>query len=318
MIRMNGHNGTNAQAVGVVVAVNAEADPNVSTHTSIMNAENSQATTAHMTYMPKQTVMDKYNARVDQTGSLVCVGLDSDLRHLPQRFLSEPMPQLAFNRWVIEQTHRYVSAYKMNIAFYEAQGDQGLRELKMTVDYLCEVHPDILTICDAKRGDIGSTNEGYVAAIFDWLGFDAVTLHPYLGGDALQPFFDRADKGCIVLCRTSNPGSGELQNLTVDGRPFWEIVAEKTRDRWNVNGNCMLVMGATYPEEIRQVRAIVGDMTLLVPGIGAQGGNLEQTVRFGLNSGGRGLIINSSRGVIFADDPAIAVRQLYDVINSYR
>lgn len=270
------------------------------------------------TYVTNQTVIQKYNARADQTGSLVCVGLDSDLQHLPARFLNGPTPQFTFNRWIIDQTHRYVSAYKPNIAFYEARGDQGLHELKLTVDYLREHHPDILTICDAKRGDIGSTNEGYVTAIFDWLGFDAVTLHAYLGGDALQPFFDRADKGCIVLCRTSNPGSGELQNLTVDGRPFWEIVAEKTRDRWNTNGNCMLVMGATYPEEIRQVRAIVGDMTLLVPGIGAQGGNLEQTIRFGLNNDGRGLIINSSRGVIFADDPALAVRQLYDVINSYR
>ncbi|MBC8170602.1 MAG: orotidine-5'-phosphate decarboxylase [Anaerolineae bacterium] len=266
----------------------------------------------------QSSVIAKLNERVNAVDSLVCVGLDSDLVRLPERFTREPQPQFAFNRWIIEQTHAYVSVYKPNIAFYEARGDAGLHELKLTMDYLQEYHPDIVTICDAKRGDIGSTNEGYVTAIFDWLGFDAVTLHPYLGGEALQPFLNRVDKGCIILCRTSNPGAGELQNLTVDGKPFWEIIAEKTRDRWNEHGNCMLVMGATYPEEIRRARTMIGDMPLLVPGIGAQGGNLEQTVRFGQDSARRGLMINSSRGVIFADDPAGAVRQLRDVINDYR
>jgi orotidine-5'-phosphate decarboxylase len=265
-----------------------------------------------------RTAIAKYNDRVDAAGSLVCVGLDSDHERLPDRFLRESQPQFTFNQWIIEQTHHYVSAYKPNIAFYEARGEEGLRELKLTVDYLRENHPDILTICDAKRGDIGTTNAGYVSGIFDWYGFDAVTLHPYLGGEALQPFLDRADKACIILCRTSNSGSGELQNLTFDGRAFWEIVAEKTRDRWNRNGNCMLVMGATYPEEIKRVRTIVPEMPLLVPGIGAQGGNLEQTVRFGLDSHGRGIIINSSRGIIFTDDPGASARQLRDVINQYR
>lgn len=263
-------------------------------------------------------VITKLNERVSAVDSLVCLGLDSDLARLPERFKREAHPQFAFNRWIIDQTHPYVSVVKPNIAFYEARGDAGMYELKLTVEYLQQNHPDILTICDAKRGDIGSTNEGYVTAIFDWFGFDAVTLQPYLGGEALQPFLSRADKGCIILCRTSNPGAGELQTLTVDGKPFWEIVAEKTRDRWNEHGNCMLVMGATYPEEIRRVRSMVGDMPLLVPGIGAQGGNLEQTVRFGVDSSKRGLMINSSRGVIFADDPAGAVRQLRDVINEYR
>lgn len=265
-----------------------------------------------------KNAIEKYNARVDSAASLVCVGLDSDYERLPEHFLQDSYPQFAFNRWIIEQTHLYVSAYKPNIAFYEARGETGLHELKLTMDYLRQNHPDVLTICDAKRGDIGTTNAGYVAAIFDWYGFDAITLHPYLGGEALQPFFDRADKGCIILCRTSNPGSGELQNLTFDGRAFWEIIAEKTRDRWNRNGNCMLVMGATYPEEIKRVRSIVQDMPLLVPGIGAQGGNLEQTVRFGVDSSGRGLIINSSRGIIFTDNPAASARQMRDVINQYR
>lgn len=262
--------------------------------------------------------IDKFQTRARQAGSLVCVGLDTDYDRLPDRFVKDPYPQFAFNRWIIEQTHHYVAAYKPNMAFYEARGDVGLLELKMTVDYLRDQYPDILTICDAKRADIGTTNIGYVRSIFDWLGFDAVTLHPYLGGEALEPFLNRADKGCIILCRTSNPGSGELQSLAVDGKPFWEYIAEKTRDRWNRNNNCMLVMGATYPDEIRRVRQIVGDMLLLVPGIGAQGGNLEQTVRFGVANDGLGLIINSSRGVIFAEDPAMAAEQLRDAINGYR
>lgn len=264
------------------------------------------------------TALEKLNARIDAVESLLCIGLDSDISQIPAQFLNDAHPQFAFNRWVIDQTHEYASVYKPNMAFYEARGADGLRDLELTMEYLHSQHPAILTICDAKRGDISSTNIGYVQAIFDQLGFDAVTLNPYLGGEALQPFFDRKDKGCIILCRTSNAGSGELQTLIVDGKPFWELIAEKTRDRWNKNRNCMLVMGATFPEEIRRVRAIVGDLPLLVPGIGAQGGNLEQTVRFGMDQNKRGLMINSSRGIIFAEDPAAAARQLRDVMNDYR
>jgi orotidine-5'-phosphate decarboxylase len=264
------------------------------------------------------SVVDKYDRCVEAVDSLVCVGLDSDVERLPERFRSGPFPQFAFNRWIIEQTHPYASAYKSNTAFYEALGDAGLRALKMTVEFLQQHHPDILTICDAKRADIGSTNKGYVTAIFDWLGFDAVTLQPYLGREALQPFLEREDKGCIILCRTSNPGAGELQDVDVGRRPLWQYIAERVRDEWNAHGNCMLVVGATYPDELRAVRALVGDMTLLVPGVGAQGGDIEATVRAGLNSRGQGMIINSSRAIIYASDPAAAARQLRDEINRYR
>ncbi|MDX1992998.1 MAG: orotidine-5'-phosphate decarboxylase [bacterium] len=264
------------------------------------------------------SAVDKYNRRVDATGSLVCVGLDADYERLPIRFRQMQHPQFEFNRWIIEQTHEFTAAYKPNMAFYEARGDAGLRDLKLTLDYLHTHHHDIFTICDAKRGDIGSTNSGYVEAIFDWLGFDAVTLHPYLGQEALEPFLDRTDKASIILCRTSNSGSAELQNLEFHGKPLWMIIAERVRDFWNIGGNCMLVVGATYPEELRLVRELMGEMTLLVPGIGAQGGNVEQTVRTGLNSTGRGMIINSSRGIIFATDPARAVQELRDAINQYR
>ncbi|MBN2471051.1 MAG: orotidine-5'-phosphate decarboxylase [Anaerolineae bacterium] len=263
-------------------------------------------------------VIEKYNQRVDAVDSLLCVGLDSRLDRLPARFQNDPHPQFAFNRWIIEQTHAVTGAYKPNIAFYEARGEAGITDLALTLDFLRAHHPDILTICDAKRADIGSTNEGYVTAILDTLGFDAVTLNPYLGREALAPFLTREDKGCIILCRTSNPGAGELQDLLVDGRPLWQVVAESVRDTWNGRGNCMLVAGATYPDELAQIRSIVGDMPLLVPGIGAQGGDIAATVRAGLDSQGRGMIINSSRGIIFAEDPGAEARVLRDAINQYR
>lgn len=262
-------------------------------------------------------IVAKYDRRAVAVQSLVCVGLDSAYERLPEWFRVQDLPQFAFNRWVIEQTHPYVTAYKPNIAFYEARGEEGLSALEATVRYLREQHPDIVTICDAKRADIGSTNQGYVTAIFDRMGFDAVTLNPYLGREALAPFLARADKACIVLARTSNPGAGELQDLMVDGVPLWQVVARQVHDAWNALGNCMLVAGATYPDELRQIRATVGEMTLLVPGIGAQGGDIEATVRAGLNASRRGMIINSSRGVIFADDPAAAARDLRNAINRY-
>lgn len=263
-------------------------------------------------------IIDKLNHRIDAANSLLCVGLDSDFSRLSERFTHFEYPLFAFNRWIIEQTHPYVCAYKPNIAFYEARGVAGWRDLKLTLDYLRTQHPDILTICDAKRADIGSTNQGYVTAIFDELGFDAVTLHPYLGQEALQPFLDRQDKGCIILCRTSNPGAGELQDLTVDGQPLWQVVARRVSAQWNRHGNCMLVVGATYPEELALVRALVGEMTLLVPGIGAQGGDVARVMQAGLNAAGSGLIINSSRGIIFNDDPGQAARDLRDAINRHR
>lgn len=262
--------------------------------------------------------VEKYESRAERVKSLLCVGLDTDIERLRSPYCDERYPQFAFNKHIIDLTAPYAAAFKPNIAFYEGRGEAGLIELRMTIEYIREKHPDVLTICDAKRGDISSTNDGYVKAIFDVLGFDAVTLNPYLGGEALKPFLERKDKACIILCRTSNPGSGELQLLKVEGKPFWMFVAEKVRDRWNVNGNCMLVMGATYPDELRDVRTIVGDMTLLVPGIGTQGGSVEQTVHLGKNRFGKGLIINASRGILYADKPEDAARQLRDAINQCR
>lgn len=262
--------------------------------------------------------LNKFEARVAAVGSLLCVGLDSRLDKLPARFLDEEYPQFAFNQWIIEQTHPFVSAYKPNLAFYEARGAAGWHELALTMEHLRTSHPDIFTIADAKRADIGTTNEGYVTAIFDELGFDAITLHPYLGKEALAPFLERDDKTCIILCRTSNPGAGELQELMVNGRPMYLYLAHQITTEWNIRNNCMLVVGATAPEQLRKVREAVGEMTLLVPGIGAQGGDLAAVLAGGLNRQGQGLIINVSRDVIFADNPAGVAAYYRDTIEQYR
>ena len=245
---------------------------------------------------------------------MVCVGLDTALERLPERFAADPLPQLAFNRWIIEETLPYVAAYKPNLAFYEARGATGWTELAETMAFLASEAPEVFTVADAKRADIGSTNAGYVARLLDELGFDAVTVHPYLGREALAPFLEREDKAVIVLCRTSNPGAGELQDLTIDGVPLWEVVATRVRDTWNAKGNCMLVVGATYPAELARVRELCPDLPFLVPGVGAQGGDVEAVVAGGLDAQGGGLLINASRSIIFADDPASEARALRDQI----
>jgi orotidine-5'-phosphate decarboxylase len=260
--------------------------------------------------------MERLEARVDAADSMLCVGLDSAIDGLPARFRDLERPQLAFNRWIIEQTHPYVAAYKPNMAFYEARGAAGWEDLAETLAYLRSTQPRIFTICDAKRADIDSTNAGYVAGLLDELGFDAITLHPYLGREALRPFLERADKACIVLCRTSNSGAGELQDLAVGGAPLWEVVAQRVRDDWDASGNCMLVIGATYPAELARARELCPDMTFLVPGLGTQGGRVEDVVRAGLDRRGRGLLINASRSVIFCEDPAAEARQLRDAIRA--
>lgn len=263
-------------------------------------------------------IIDKYNQRARKINSLLCVGLDADFEKLPERFKETDHPQFEFNKWIIEETHEYAAAFKANSAFYEARGDKGIQELKKTMEYLQKDYPDIFTICDCKRADIGNTNNGYVDSFFDWFGFDAITLHPYLGKEALQPFLGRSDKGSIILCRTSNPGAGELQDLEVEGKKIWQIVAEKVSKEWNKNNNCLLVVGATYPDEMKKIRELVGDMTFLVPGIGAQGGDIKSVLKAGLNTKGLGLIINSSRGVIFSTDPQKEARKLCEDIRKYK
>ena len=255
----------------------------------------------------------KLDVAVAKNNSLVCVGLDSDWEKLPETVRTVEYPQFVFNKAIVDSTHDLVCAYKPNSAFYEYLGSEGIRQLKLTCDYIRETYPEIPIILDAKRADIGSTNKGYVSYAFDYLKVDAITLHPYLGREAIQPFLDYKDKGCIILCRTSNPGAGEFQDLmsnlstssgTRNPLPLYKYVALKVVNEWNKNGNCMLVVGATYPKELDEVRKLAGDMTFLVPGIGAQGGDVKKTVKAGLNSKKSGLIINSSRGIIFASKEA--------------
>lgn len=238
-------------------------------------------------------------------GNFVCVGLDTDYSRIPAA-LKEHTPVgdalFAFNRAIVDATHDLVCAYKPNAAFYEAQGDAGLHALQQTVRYIKQTYPHIPVILDAKRADIGSTNLGYVESAFDLLGVDAITVHPYLGQEALAPFLARKEKGIIVLAKTSNPGAGEFQDLLVGEarEPLYQVVARHVATRWNANGNCVLVVGAPYPAELKQVRAIVGDMPILIPGIGAQGGDIEATVNAGKDSRGWGMIINASRSIIYA------------------
>lgn len=265
------------------------------------------------------TFQQKLDKIVKKNNSLVCVGLDSDIRKIPVFIRNGEHPQTTFNKAIIDVTHDLVCAYKLNSAFYEARGKGGVEALKLTCDYLHDNYPIIPIILDAKRADIGSTNEGYVSFAFDYLRADAITVHPYLGQEALQHFLDRKDKGIIVLCRTSNKGAGEFQNLIVDGKPLYKLVAQKVAKNWNKNKNCTLVVGATYPKELAEVRKIVGDeMYFLVPGIGAQGGDLQATLKAGLNSKKSGLIINSSRGIIFAKNPRDEATKLRNEINNLR
>jgi orotidine-5'-phosphate decarboxylase len=246
----------------------------------------------------------------------VCVGLDSGYDQIPEKVKSSGSPEEAlfvFNRDIIDATYDLVCAYKLNAAFYEAQGDEGFHALTRTVQYIKDTHPHIPIILDAKRADIGSTNLGYVHAAFDIIGADAITVHPYLGKEALAPFLARKERGVIVLAKTSNPGAGEFQDLLVGQarEPLYQVVARSVANSWNTNGNCALVVGATYPADLRSVRSIVGDMPILIPGIGAQRGEVEATVTAGKDSRGWGMIINSSRGIIYAskgDDFAQAAR----------
>lgn len=237
----------------------------------------------------------------------VCVGLDSDIAQLPAciKKTSIAADIFTFNQAIIDATHDIVCAYKPNTAFYEAHGDAGLIVLRDTIAYIHQIAPDVPVILDAKRGDIGNTNTGYVQEAFDFLQADAITVHPYLGAESLQPFLAQKNKGIIILCRTSNPGSGEFQNLLVDGKPLYHHIAQHIAEQWNTQGNCSVVAGATYPEELAAIRTIIGDdMPILIPGIGAQGGDLQKTVLASKNSSGTGMIISASRSIIFASNGA--------------
>jgi orotidine-5'-phosphate decarboxylase len=235
---------------------------------------------------------------VATSGSLVCVGLDPDRARLPREMAGAAEPLLAFNRRVIDATADLTAAYKPQIAFYSALGKEA--ELAASIQYIRERAPHALVILDAKRNDIGNTAEAYASEAFDRYGADAVTVNPYMGEDSVRPFLARRDRGAVLLCRTSNPGARDFQDLLVDGLPLYRRVAERADRDWNENGNLMLVVGATRPAEMAELRRAHPGLWFLVPGIGAQGGDLDSILAAGLGADGGGMLISSSRGIIFA------------------
>lgn len=260
---------------------------------------------------------------VQRTCSLLCVGLDVEPDRLPAALRGMPLLDavVEFNRQIIEATVDVVACYKPNFAFYEALGPQGLEALRRT---RALIPNDVPVIGDAKRGDIDNTMRKYAQAVFDVYGFNAVTASPYLGSDALAPFLERSECGVYLLCRTSNPGSGEIADLDVGGRPLYLVIAERVQ-AWNSNGNAGLVVGATYPRELARVREVVPDLPILLPGVGAQKGALEESVAAGIDRRGAGLVVNAARQVLYAssgdDFPEAARRvalELRDRINLAR
>ena len=246
----------------------------------------------------KDFSLERLKQEIFTKKSFLCVGLDVDLSKIPPFLLKESDPIFAFNKAIIDATHPYTIAYKPNIAFYEAYGEKGWQSLRKTSDYLNEQHPHIFTIADAKRGDIGNTATMYAKAFFEDLQFDSVTVAPYMGQDSVEPFLAFEHKATILLALTSNKGAFDFQTLTTEGAPLYQQVLTRSQ-QWHNAHNLMYVVGATKAEYLADIRRIVPQSFLLVPGVGAQGGDLKDVCKYGLNDS-VGLIINASRAVIYA------------------
>lgn len=244
------------------------------------------------------TFINKLAAAWAANDSLLCVGLDPDIAKFPAQLQGQPQSIYAFCKAIIDATAGMACAFKPQIAYFAALRAED--QLEAICDYLRKTYPAIPIVLDAKRGDIGATAEQYAREAFERYGADAVTVNPYMGYDSVAPYLEWKDRGVIVLCRTSNPGGSDLQFLTADGTPIYQHVAHLVADKWNTSGQCGLVVGATFPDELAQVRRIVGDMPLLVPGIGAQGGDIQATVNAGKTANGTGMMINSSRAILYA------------------
>jgi len=246
--------------------------------------------------------LDKLASSWQRSNSLVCVGLDPEIERFPRHIAAQPSPIFQFNKAIIDATADLVCAYKPQFAHYAAYEAED--QLERTIEYIHRSYPGIPVILDSKRGDVGNTAERYAIEAFERYGADAVTVNPYLGGDSLEPFLKYEDRGVLVLCRTSNPGARDVQDLEVGGRKLYQVVAELVARRWNTRGNCALVVGATYPRELAEVRDIVGSMPFLVPGVGAQGGDVPMAVTNGQTEDGTGLLMSSSRGILYASSAA--------------
>jgi orotidine-5'-phosphate decarboxylase len=243
---------------------------------------------------------ERLNKVIDEQNSLLCVGLDPVVEKMPDSIKNEPDPLFKFCAEIIESTKQFAAAFKINFAFFELHGSRGWVQLEQLLGLI----PDnCLTIADAKRADIGSSSEMYARAILTNLGFDAVTVNPYLGGDSVSPFIQWPEKGAFILGVTSNPGAKEFQHLKTSGQPLYSKVIQTVND-WNSKKNCGLVVGATHPQQMHEVRNLVPELPFLIPGVGAQGGSLEDAVLNGTNEQGGGVLINSSRGIIFKSNKA--------------
>ena len=243
--------------------------------------------------------ISKLRKRWDSADSLLCVGLDPQIDRIPDALRSKHSPYFEFCKEIVDATHEFVCAFKPQAAYFSAVGAE--KELEQLISYIKNVYPDIPVILDAKRGDIGSTAALYAQEAYQRYGADAVTVNPYLGFESIEPYMNYSDKGIVVLCRTSNAGSDWLQKDQADSIPVYQRVAQQVAE-WNEAEQFVLVTGATYPEELGRVRQIVGDMPLLVPGIGAQGGDIEAVLKSGLNKESTGLIISSSREILYAHE----------------
>jgi orotidine-5'-phosphate decarboxylase len=239
-------------------------------------------------------------SQIQQKKSFLCIGLDVDINKIPQHLLATEDPIFEFNKAIIDATHDLAVSYKPNTAFYEAYGLKGWQSLQKTINYINENHPEIFTIADAKRGDIGNTSSMYAKAFFEDMNFDSVTVAPYMGKDSVEPFLAFENKHTIMLALTSNEGAFDFQTLNIDGKELYKHVLE-TSKTWKNAENLMYVVGATKAEYFAEIRKIVPDSFLLVPGIGAQGGNLSEVFKYGMNAN-IGLLINSSRAIIYASN----------------
>jgi orotidine-5'-phosphate decarboxylase len=263
----------------------------------------------------------RVNKLIQQKNSLVCVGLDLDKTKFPEFIRKSKNPLFEFNKQIIDATIDSVVAYKLNSAFYEVYGIEGWEAMHRTVEYIPE---DIVAVADAKRGDIGNTSKLYARAFFDVLGFDAITINPYMGSDLVMPFLAEPEKGVFVLCLTSNEGAKDFQYIKSNKSCLYREIAQKVNS-WNVNNNCGLVVGATKPSELKDLRTLAPELPLLIPGLGAQGGDVVSSVLNGTDGAGNMALFNSSRGIIyqssgpdFAKAAARAAKDLCEKINSVR
>lgn len=266
------------------------------------------------------TFRQKLEKIIKKNNSLLSIGLDPDLGKIPQHLKKYKDPIFSFNKQIIDATHDLVCVYKPQIAYYAGSGIRGIGSLLKTINYLNHTYPEIPIILDSKRGDIESTSRFYAKEAFDVFNADAVTVNPYFGLDSLKPFFERKDKGVIILCRTSNKSASDFQDLKVSGEkiPLYLYVAKKVQEWSKEYKNCLLVVGATWPEELKKIREIAPKMFILVPGIGAQGGDLKVTLKNGLRKDKSGLIIHAGRSIIYAKSPRGEAKKLKELIESFR